>query len=282
MQNLKIKVNSEAESKEAQELFFELGYAWATWGKSYSRIGSDCTHLTTYTDGELTMGIGDANTELNLPQLHDLVVLKRNDLNDATHTDQNGWSWFIASTGIGYVFEVGNAEQIPRWDEASLVHADLTAIEKFKQNSQNALVLGTDFLEITDFIEAVRAVKKGISVEYTSTGTWYSLNNEDGKWTVAEIIGNKYRFRRKPEFITIGKLAVPTPVSPDTQALPDDTDFWIADPSRHDGKFTRKLNWDGANCDLQHLKRGLVHLTEASAIAHAKALIVVSGGSIDQ
>lgn len=28
MQNLKIKVNSEAESKEAQELFFELGFQW--------------------------------------------------------------------------------------------------------------------------------------------------------------------------------------------------------------------------------------------------------------
>lgn len=28
MQNLKIKVNNEAESKEAQELFFKLGYGW--------------------------------------------------------------------------------------------------------------------------------------------------------------------------------------------------------------------------------------------------------------
>ena len=30
MENYKIKVNNEAESKEAQELFFELGYYWAT------------------------------------------------------------------------------------------------------------------------------------------------------------------------------------------------------------------------------------------------------------
>ena len=28
MQNLKIKVNNEAESKEVQELFFEMGYYW--------------------------------------------------------------------------------------------------------------------------------------------------------------------------------------------------------------------------------------------------------------
>lgn len=30
MENYKIKVNNEAESKEVQELFFELGYYWAT------------------------------------------------------------------------------------------------------------------------------------------------------------------------------------------------------------------------------------------------------------
>ena len=34
MENLKVKVGSEAESKEAQELFFDLGYAWRTCGKN--------------------------------------------------------------------------------------------------------------------------------------------------------------------------------------------------------------------------------------------------------
>ena len=38
MKNLKIKVGSEAESKEAQELFFELGYGWHGKGKLVSYL----------------------------------------------------------------------------------------------------------------------------------------------------------------------------------------------------------------------------------------------------
>ena len=34
MKDLKIRVADEAESKEAQELFFDLGYAWRTCGKN--------------------------------------------------------------------------------------------------------------------------------------------------------------------------------------------------------------------------------------------------------
>lgn len=36
MKNLKVKVNNEAESKEAQELLFELGGSWASCGKAYN------------------------------------------------------------------------------------------------------------------------------------------------------------------------------------------------------------------------------------------------------
>jgi hypothetical protein len=39
-------------------------------------------------------------------------VLTRNDLNDANHTDQDGWKWFLTSRGEGYVFAVGNAEKL--------------------------------------------------------------------------------------------------------------------------------------------------------------------------
>lgn len=74
MNNYKIKVKDEAESKEAQELFFELGYEWFRHGKSYIPIDRYCTHLTVYSDGRLAMGIGDAKKELTLPQLRDLVA----------------------------------------------------------------------------------------------------------------------------------------------------------------------------------------------------------------
>ncbi len=80
MDNYKIKVNDEAESKEAQELFFELGYSWLCCGKYYNRIGN-YTFITAYPDEMLLrMGWGrDTDKELTLPQLRDLVVLNGKD-----------------------------------------------------------------------------------------------------------------------------------------------------------------------------------------------------------
>ena len=38
MDKYKIRVNDEAESKEAQELFFELGYRWIDKGQNYLNL----------------------------------------------------------------------------------------------------------------------------------------------------------------------------------------------------------------------------------------------------
>lgn len=75
MNNCKIRVNNEAESREAQELFFELGYRWNGCGSEYSRIGN-YTFITAYPDEMLLrMGWGgDTNKELTLPQLRELVA----------------------------------------------------------------------------------------------------------------------------------------------------------------------------------------------------------------
>lgn len=89
MENFKIKVNSEAESKEAQELFFELGGDFYFGGKIYCN-----THLGLVTinkDG-LMANIeldGFEYKELTIQQLQDLVVLKLNDVKDATHIGIN-------------------------------------------------------------------------------------------------------------------------------------------------------------------------------------------------
>lgn len=81
MDNYKIKVKDEAESKEAQELFEQLGYSnrqSKRFGFVYTQAGEigcdSMEHWDYYTD---------LCKELTLPQLRDLVVLKRNDANDA-------------------------------------------------------------------------------------------------------------------------------------------------------------------------------------------------------
>lgn len=83
MSNYKIKVNNEAESREAQELFFELGYKWCDgkrvqfcWmiylfvdEKGYITInGNDDDHFLSSNEKELT-----------LPQLRDLVAQSKNE-----------------------------------------------------------------------------------------------------------------------------------------------------------------------------------------------------------
>lgn len=88
MENIKVKVNNEAESKEVQELFFELGYAWLNTEKVYRDIGKN-TYISSFKYSnriELGMGSGAVdNKELTIPQLRDMVILKRSDIGDATH-----------------------------------------------------------------------------------------------------------------------------------------------------------------------------------------------------
>lgn len=129
MENLKIRVNNEAESKEAQELFCTLGLNPV----SISNIGFPKS-LVSFNNGDFTDCHNEFHTlngkEITIQQLRDMVVLKRNDRNDRTHTDQDGWSWFISADGKGYVFGAGNPNGLHQWDESSLDHVDLKPIEK--------------------------------------------------------------------------------------------------------------------------------------------------------
>lgn len=99
MENLKIKVNSEAESKEAQELFFELGFEWKDSRKEIQGFWSKCCFY--YTSNGFLLKTDSYNVfkytgwkEITLPELRDLVVLKRNSIDDATHTDGH-YSFYV-------------------------------------------------------------------------------------------------------------------------------------------------------------------------------------------
>lgn len=82
MNNYKIIVNNEAESKEAQDLFEQLGFTWAgdhpENGDWYSHLyaeKSSCCHLPIY----VWNGLGDKFQEITLPQLRDLVAKSKNE-----------------------------------------------------------------------------------------------------------------------------------------------------------------------------------------------------------
>ena len=75
MENLKIKVNSKSESKEAQELFFKLGYMWNT-GLGVKHLDGKFLYAR---NGIITLGFcsdnfeDSENKELTLPELRDMV-----------------------------------------------------------------------------------------------------------------------------------------------------------------------------------------------------------------
>ena len=74
MQNLKIKVNSEAESKEAQELFFELGFTWS--GNSKGIFDFDMPeYIVNWNNGYLTVGdhFDENRKEITLTELRSMV-----------------------------------------------------------------------------------------------------------------------------------------------------------------------------------------------------------------
>ena len=118
MSNYKIRVNSKAESKEAQELFFELGYKWFSGGNQVQHLKQSCSssfgYLVAWSSGCFTdviqCGCGNEDAkEITLPELRDLVVLKRNSIDDATHENSHNQKLYKAENGWYIYIESHNA-----------------------------------------------------------------------------------------------------------------------------------------------------------------------------
>ena len=104
---------------------------------------------------------------------------------------------------------------------------------------------------------------------------WEFRCDEHEKWTV--LTGNPAwddctKYRRKPRTIRIGKIEVPEPVR---EHLQDGKEYFV--PAIECGyAHVDKSTWDGDSTDKRLLKQGFVHLTEESALEHAKALIALT------
>lgn len=139
MNNYKIRVNNEAESREAQELFKQLGFKLF----EYHRVG-----MVAVNDGEIypdVIGNWDEyeGEELTLPQLRDLVVLHRNDIDDANWETEGDDQIYEDSSGKSFIFR----EQ--GWDELQRHEMRQSMWEKTKPKPQTTekeqgLISGAD------------------------------------------------------------------------------------------------------------------------------------------
>lgn len=116
MENLKIKVNNEDESKEIQELLFEFGCYWAGRKNKDNVIEVTNGWYIFSRRGEITYcdssevelnGVGFSLKEITLQYLRDLVVLKRNSIDDASLKDAFGDIWYVDSNNNYWMFENG-------------------------------------------------------------------------------------------------------------------------------------------------------------------------------
>jgi hypothetical protein len=101
-------------------------------------------------------------------------------------------------------------------------------------------------------------------------GVW----TEVGKPSWAESFVWELRPRKK--IMHIGNYKFP---EPEREAPEDETTYYLVDKTAE--KLIRKWEWGGDQMDMLWLKRGLIHLSESAAIAHAKAEIKASGGEVD-
>ena len=127
--------------------------------------------------------------------------------------------------------------------------------------------------------ETLQAIIDGKKVE--SRGVIASCNSEwrllnEHNTSIDVLTSGLFMFRLAQETITVGDVSFPMPES---EPLKGDEQYWVAAPTV--AAYTASVSWTGDQFDKWALSRGLVHRSKENAIAHAKALIKLSGGSVN-
>lgn len=127
--------------------------------------------------------------------------------------------------------------------------------------------------------EVLQALTNNQDVEYRNCmGEWCDLNLNTS--CIRLLINKSVLFRiklEKQETITVGDVSFPKPYQGE-MLYKQEYYYPIMDYTSLFGSNT----WECDRADLSLMKKGLVHLTKENAIAHAKALIKLSGGEICQ
>ncbi|OTU66145.1 hypothetical protein [Acinetobacter baumannii] len=231
MDNYKIKVKNEAESKEAQELFFELGYVWAdTKCQTPMKFTTSCIY-SGFEDGELCRDYYDENPdhqELTIPQLRDLVVLKRNDVKDATHRDKRDESIYLTSDKVIYYWQGEWCKSAINKsnDYENYIANSLTPIAK---PQAPALISGA---------EAKLAWANGVDIQIKNVNcvNWYDL--DESKYNLDIFDNVRVDFRLKPQTIKL-ELELPKPFEPE-----EGEKYWWINPNA-------KLGYEWDTNDLE-------------------------------
>lgn len=190
MKNLKICLANESQNREAQELFFNLGAYWYNGDnvKEFTEASSFDypKYIHTNEIGRLYYcAEHNSGCPVSLPELRDLIVLKRNDVGDATHIGKSGSEYYKASE----YFCFWNGMQ---WKESSIdfIENDLKPIEKEEMKQQEYLVKNTDgkyFLTTSSNYPDGIKVPEGAEIYALANDGNYSFWSGEYQWADGEI-----------------------------------------------------------------------------------------------
>ncbi|UQS93300.1 hypothetical protein Scipio_00071 [Acinetobacter phage Scipio] len=211
MENYKIRVNNEAESKEAHELFIQLGYELDSF---FGKYEANTKWVLAFADGSMGCACEaldkDTLKEITFPQLRDLVVLKRNDVSDANYRSKSVLDGFYFKSCDGFFYFMFEG----KWVRSTT-------------NTDEGLEPITKGLDLISGAEALRALADGKDVE--------GFLEENEEWipivyfTVQEVVNGLYKFRLKPQTIKL-ELEFPKPFEPK-----EDCHVYILDDGKTDG-----------------------------------------------
>jgi len=134
VENLKIRVNNEAESKKAQELFFELGASLSNGDKHAVLVPSIVglaiiDDLINFIFNDVVFADIKQCEEITLPKLRDLVVLKRNDVGDANYIRPRDGKEYFKSSQNNFYHMLDSEWIMSTWENRQL-EPQLKPIEK--------------------------------------------------------------------------------------------------------------------------------------------------------
>lgn len=128
--------------------------------------------------------------------------------------------------------------------------------------------------------EVIQALLDGKKVEIRGAinlqnSGWKPLNEHEIHIRV--LTTGLFIFRLAKEMITINGVSFPKPAC---EPLEIGQEYFVCDIVSKG--FYDIFEWENCKLDQDFLKYGMIHLTKEDAIAHAKALIKLSGGKVDE
>ncbi|EPG6933197.1 hypothetical protein NLV80_000793 [Acinetobacter baumannii] len=247
MDNYKIKVKDEAVFAEVVALCEQIS------GKSFPYPNISC-------DPDLWIFIGPEGAfgwsldpdhswsgldlkELTLPQLRDLVVLKRNDVKDANYIDKKREAWYLASDGTYYAWQYRKL----CWDTESDACVKAYDIKPINQPQDPALISGSD---VPALIKAGKEVQFRSVFNVQGGGEWKDFDPErdEEEFSLGDLINTRFEWRLKPQTIKL-ELELPKPFEPKVGE-----EYFYLNSGRESG-FAKKLH-DGKKLDYMATQFG--------------------------